>query len=305
MRYLRAPSCRLQSEMPVVRNEYEWYENESWAALEKEIWAAAYIAHPYHHPIIGWKSDIENVPIERLRKFYDDFYWPNNATLTIVGSFDTLTVFAAIRTHFGVHPASQEPIPTMYTEEPVQEGPRRVVLKRAGNPVVSIAHKIPSALHADMPALLVLASVLYEDKTSRLYKAFIDSALATDIMVSCNQTRDPSLFQTSVTLAPSTPHQKAEQVAHKEYERIANDGISSAELTAAKRAARVYAARRKDGPYALLSAINEDIASGDWTNFVRLPGAIEGVTVRDVKRVAQTYLVDDQMTVGWFVNAVA
>ncbi|MDB5245476.1 MAG: peptidase domain protein [Parcubacteria group bacterium] len=303
MRTARFLESDRASEMPVVRNEYEMYENDPASSLDKEVWGAAFMAHPYHHPIIGWKSDIEGVSIERLKQFYDDFYWPNNATVSVAGSFDEEQVLVLLEKYFGVHSTAPHVIPAVYTEEPKQEGPRRVQIQRAGNQVVSVSHKIPNALHADIPALLMLASVLYEDKTSRLYKAFVDSALATDVAVYCNQLHDQSLFQTSITLAPRTTHAKAEQILLKEYARLADDGITTAELTAAKRSARVYASRRKDGVYALLSALNEEIAMGDWTRFITLHEDLEKVTRNDVQRVAQKYFAIDQSTTGWSVNA--
>ncbi|MEO6536269.1 MAG: pitrilysin family protein [Candidatus Paceibacterota bacterium] len=303
MRTARFLESDRASEMAVVRNEYEMYENDPASALDKEVWGAAFMAHPYHHPIIGWKSDIEGVAIERLKQFYDDFYWPNNATVTIAGSFVEKEVLFLIEKYFGVHSASPHTIPSVYTVEPKQEGQRRVQTQRAGNQVVTVSHKIPNALHEDIPALLMLSSVLYEDKTSRLYKAFIDSALATDVGAYCNQLHDQSLFQASVTLAPGTTHAKAEQLLLKEYARIASDGITAAELASAKRGARVYASRRKDGVYAFLSALNEEIAMGDWTRFITLHEALDAVTRKDVQRVAQKYFVHEQSTVGWSVNA--
>ncbi len=188
----------------------------------------------------------------------------------------------------------------MYTEEPRQEGQRRVVIERAGNPMIGVSHKIPDARHTDIPALIMLAGVLYEDKTSRLYKAFIDKAIATDVTVYCNQFHDASLFQTFITLTPGMAHEKAEKILLQEYDRVAQKGITSAELKAAKRSARVWLARRNDGPYALLSALNEDLAVGDWTRFFSLAKAIQDVTTKDVQRVAQKYFVTNQSVVGYF-----
>ena len=289
-------------EMPIVRNEFEKGENSPEEALDKEIWAAAFIAHPYHHSTIGWRSDIEKVSIERLQQFYDDFYWPNNATVCITGNFDKEDTLALIKKYFGRHSKAPKPFPPMYTEEPKQEGQRRVTVKRAGVNIMGMAHKIPEATHADMPALMILSSVLYEDKTSRLYRAFIDTALATNVVVSCSQFHDPSLFETFITLAPKTTHEKIEGLMKKQYELIADKGITVAELAHAKRAARVGLAGRRDGPYALLASLNEDLAAGDWTRFVTLPGALEKVTAKDVQRAAKKYFVEDQSVVGWFIN---
>jgi zinc protease len=86
-----------RAEMTVVRNEYERGENDPLQALEKEVWAAAFFAQPYHHSTIGWRSDIENVPIEKIRAFYDSFYWPNNATVSIVGNFEPAKALELVR----------------------------------------------------------------------------------------------------------------------------------------------------------------------------------------------------------------
>ncbi|MDB5264623.1 MAG: peptidase domain protein [Parcubacteria group bacterium] len=302
MRKARITEEDKQSEMPIVRNEYERGENLPMEALDKEMWAAAFIAHPYHHSTIGWRSDIEGVSIERLNQFYNDFYWPDNATVTIVGSFKEDEVLAHIAREFGKHSRKEGGYPKMYTEEPKQEGQRRVRVERSGVNMVGFAHKIPEATHTDIPALIILAVVLYEDKTSRLYKSFVEPALATEVAVMCNQFQDPSLFETFITLAPKTSHEKAEQLLKKEYDLIADKGITTTELKRAKQAARAFVASRRDGPYALLASLNEDLAAGDWTRFVTLPDAIESVTAADVKRVAKTYFKDQNSVVGWFVN---
>jgi len=111
-------------EMTVVRNEFERGENMPTTALGKDIWATAFQAHPYHHDTIGWRSDIERVPIEKLRAFYDTFYWPDNATVTVIGDFDAAQTLANIKKFYGVIPKSPHPFPQVYTEEPEQTGPR-------------------------------------------------------------------------------------------------------------------------------------------------------------------------------------
>ncbi|MBT6638696.1 MAG: insulinase family protein, partial [Candidatus Marinimicrobia bacterium] len=117
-----------QPEMTVVRNEFERGENSPFDVLDKNIWAAAYQAHPYHHSTIGWRSDIENISTERLQEFYHTYYWPNNATATLIGDFNKKEALALIKKYFGEHGASENSIPGMYTEEPEQEGPRRTVV---------------------------------------------------------------------------------------------------------------------------------------------------------------------------------
>ncbi|MDP2655257.1 MAG: pitrilysin family protein [bacterium] len=291
------------SEMPVVRNEFERGENLPMEAIDKQLWALAYEAHPYHHSTIGWRSDIERVPIERLKQFYDDFYHPDNATISIVGSFDDEATLASIAKEFGKHKKSPSPLPAMYTEEPKQEGERRATVNRAGNTnMVALAHKIPAASDADTPAILLLALILGDGKTSRLYRALVDASKATSVTTMCYQFRDPSLLISYITLTPKTRHDAVEKLAKQEFKKIIEKGVTSAELLRAKRSMRAYRAARRDGPYALLSSLNEEIATGDWTRFVTLPDLISRQSAKDVQRVAKKYLVDDQSTIGYFVG---
>ncbi len=290
-----------QSEMTVVRNEFERGENNPTEALDKQLWALAYQAHPYHHSTIGWRSDIERVPIARLKQFYDDFYWPDNATVSVVGGFKAREALAMIAKEFGAHPRKKDAYLPVYTEEPKQEGERRAVVSRAGNTdIVGIAHKIPNATHEDLPALTILSLILAGDKTSRLYRALVDSARAIDVSVNCFQFRDPSLFIAYVTLVPGVAHAEAEAIVKEEYRKIAEKGITKLELQRAKRAIRMYLASRRDGPYVFLSALNEEISTGDWTRFATFPNRLAQVTPRAVQEAAKRYLADDQSTIAYF-----
>jgi len=291
------------TEMPVVRSEFEIGENSPMEALDKQIWALAYQAHPYHHPTIGWRSDIERVSIERLQQFYHDFYRPDNATVTIVGDYDTEDVLTQIAHEFGAYDAPTTPLPPMYTNEPTQEGERRVVVKRAGDTnMIGLAHKIPEGAHADVPALLMLSLILADGKTSRLYRAFVDTAKATDVTSMCYQLRDPSLLITYISLAPKVRHEVVEKRTKNIFHDIASHGVTAAELRRAKRSIRAYIATRRDGPYAVLSSLNEEIASGDWARFVTFPEALASVTQKRIQAVAKKYLLDDTSTVGYVVG---
>src|SRR3712207_2634593 len=115
--------------------------------LDEAVYATAFREHPYHHPTIGWRSDVENVPTARLKEFYDTFYHPNNATAIVVGDFERGRALSLVAEHFGAFPASPAPIPEVYTDEPRQEGERRVVVRRAGElPLVQLAFRTPAAL---------------------------------------------------------------------------------------------------------------------------------------------------------------
>ncbi len=291
-----------QPEMTVVRNEFEIGENDPTEALDKEIFAAAYIAHPYHHSTIGWRSDIEKVPIGKLREFYDTFYWPDNATVSIVGDFDPEAALALVKKYYGEFPRAPHPIPQVYTEEPEQSGQRRVTVKRAGQlGVVGVAYKIPAATHPDYPALQILANILATGKNSRFYRALTDQSLTTSVSASVGFNHDPTLFQIYADLAPDAAHDQVEEILAAEVARLREVGVGVEEVAAAVNQETASLAYGRDGTFLIASSLNECIAVGDWTLYATLGDAYAKVTPDDVKRVAATYLVEDQSTVGWFI----
>ncbi len=289
-------------EMTVVRNEFEIGENQPMQALEKEIFAAAYLAHPYHHSTIGWRSDIENVPIEKLQEFYKTFYWPDNATVSVIGDFEPARALALIKEHYGNIPKSPAPIPAVYTEEPEQRGPRRVTVKRAGElGVVGVAHKTPAARHEDIAALKTLDVILSNGKNSRFYRALTDKNLTTSVRGDLGFFHDPSLHIVYGNLAPGVSHEQVEKIIIEELERVKKEGVTKAEVDSAVARILAAAAYGRDGSYAIASTLNEYIAAGDWTLYVREEEALKKVTPEAVKQVAQKYFDEDQRTVGWFI----
>jgi zinc protease len=302
MRNLLLRESDRRPEMTVVRNEFERGENSPIQSLIKEIFAAAYVAHPYHHSTIGWRSDIEKVSIEKLREFYDTFYWPDNATVTLVGDFQSAEALGLIKQHYGVITRAPRPIPQVYTEEPEQTGPRRVVVKRPGQlGVIAIAHKSPAATHPDFPALAILGSILGDGKNSRLYRELTDKNLSTGVFTGPFALRDPSLHFTFIPLAPGATHEQVEKIAVDEIEKLKQHGVTATEVQAAIAKALADSAYQRDGSFAIAGKINEFIAAGDWTLYVTLDEALQKVTPADVLRVANKYLNVDQSTTGWFI----
>jgi zinc protease len=305
MRNLWLHESDRQSEMTVVRNEYERGENNSTYALTKEVYATAFQAQPYHHMTIGWRSDIEKVPIEKLRAFYETFYWPNNATLTIVGDVDSTRTLELVKKYYGPIPHSPNPIPQIYTEEPPQQGPRRVVLKRPGQVgVVMIAYKGPGGRDADIPALDVLSNIMSSGQNSRFSRALTDQSLTTSIGAGIESMRDPGLYIVSAELAPNVPHTQVEPKLLAEIDRIRRDGVTQEEVGRVINQVRASQAFRRDGTAGIAAALNEAVAAGDWTLYATRLDGISKVSAADVQRVARKYLNEDQSTTGWFVPTV-
>jgi len=305
MRRLWLHESDRQAEMTVVRNEFERGENNPESALMKEVQALVFIAHPYHHPTIGWRSDIEHVPIEKLRAFYDTFYWPNNATVTVVGDIDPAQALQFIDKYYGKIPRAPQPIPVVYTEEPPQTGARRVTLQRPGQlGSIVIAYKVPDARDADLPALEVLGSILSDGKSSRLYPALVDKSLALATEAGAYRMHDPGMFIVNVALAPQATPEEVEKTTLAEIEKIKRAGVTQAEVARTVRQYLASDAYARDGTANVAGSLDEWIAVADWTLYARYADKVSKVTPADVKRVAQKYLAHEQSTTGWFVPVV-
>lgn len=290
------------AEMTVVRNEFERGENDPNSLLDKEIWSSAYIAHPYHHATIGWKSDIEKAPIEVLRNFYNTYYWPDNATLTIIGDFNKENVFELIEQYFGKITKAPNVIPQPYTEEPQQYGPRKIVLKKSGElGVVNKAYKIPGALHEDLPALNILGEIIGSGPSAILNKTFVDTRMGIYAYANATNFKEVGLFTIGVGFSTSSKHEDIDAKISEVVAKIQKEGITQEEVNrvVAKISAQTILAR--DGSGVIASELTEAIAAGDWTDYVTGVDRLKKVTPADVLRVAQKYLVEDQSTTGYFI----
>jgi zinc protease len=302
MRNLVLDDNERKPEMTVVRNEFERGENSPFQALIKELMAAAYQAHPYHHNTIGWRSDIEKVSIEKLQAFYDTYYWPDNATVTVLGDFTHEQALGLIKKYYGEIPKAPHPIPQVYTEEPEQTGPRRVTIKRAGQlGVAAIGYKSIGGLHDDYATLTVLANILCDGQNSRLYRALTDKGLTTSVSPFNGYFKDPSLFILFAAMAPGSTHEQVEKIMKEEIEKIKQEGVTQEETDAAIAKLLTDVAFSRDGSFSIAGIINEDIAVGDWTNYVHLPEKYKKVTPAMIQSVTTKYLNEDQSTTGWFI----
>lgn len=311
-----------QAEMTVVRNELDRGQNEPSIVLDEAVYAAAFREHPYHHPTIGWRSDVEHVPTSRLKSFYDTFYHPNNATAILVGDFDRTEALSLIAKYFGQHPPSREPIPEVYTEEPPQEGERRVMVRRAGEvALVQIAFHTPAALgqmgvlsneelarraaappaENDIYPLAVLATALSQGVTSRFYQALIETELAIRVHASVDQFRDPGLFNVYATVKPGVDPRAVEETVLRELDRVARQGLKDEEIEKAKRQILTHIAFDRDGTFGIALQISEAEAVADWRFYLNYPKNIERVTADAVRRAAERYFTEDNRTVGIFI----
>jgi zinc protease len=289
-------------EMTVVRNEFERGENSPFQVLYKHTFATAFREHPYHHPTIGWRSDIEEVSTARLKEFYDTFYQPNNATVMVIGDFDEAEVLEKLARAFGPIPASDRPIPRVYTVEPPQEGERRFVVRRVGQVAwVGLSWRSVEARHPDTPALAVLGNVLGGGITARLHQALVEKSLALSVTVVPWQLRDPALFSIFAPVRPGVEPSEVESVLRREIAALASEGITEAECAKARTQIEAEVIFDRDSSDQIAASLSEAIAVADWEWYAKYPDAIRAVGTEDVRRVVLTHLHDDGLTVGLFL----
>ena len=292
----------LESERTVILNEYDRGQNDPVSRLFDEVWGAAFVAHPYHHPTIGWRSDIETVTREGLQHFYDTFYWPNNATVSIIGNVDPDPVLEQVAEAFGSVDAAPHEIPNVTTREPEQKGQRRVMVQQEGQlGAVLMGYKSPSATNDDSDALDLLGQILASGKGSRLFRRCTDQGLTADVFAMNFRLRDPSLFNLFAYLNPGVDHGTVEEAIEEVVSDVQTDGVTTEELARAKNQKIAQVAFDRDGPMKIASQLNEALAAGDWRLYATYLDRLENVTADDVQRVAQTYLTPETSTVGRYV----
>lgn len=292
------------SEMTVVRQELERNENNPSSVMYQQLTINAFQAHPYHHPVIGWTSDVEGVPLSRFKEFYDTFYWPNNATLIVVGDCTADELLSDVRAEFGKISRSPKPIPQVYTTERPQEGERRFEIARAETAPAQawIAYHVPQANHDDHYALHMLSQILGStgDPSSRLYKALGETRKAVEGFAMMSPSRDPGLFILGAFAAPGVNPTELEQIIYAEIERIARDGVTDAEMAPIKTANRKGTILSFDSSKKVANMLCMGETVADWQWVLDADDRLDAVTSDDLKAVAAHYFDASNRTVGHF-----
>lgn len=293
----------LRSEMPVVQSEFDRIENSPLAALDEALWRTAFKTHAYHHPIIGRRSDLEKMTADNLRRFYDTYYWPNNAVLTVIGDFKTENVLALIFEKFKNVPASPFPVPGDLVPEPPQAEPRFTEISREDQlQAVVVAHKMPPAQNPDSTAFDVLSFILSRGKNSRLYRALVDRNLAADVASEPSKMFDEGLYATEALLTSEAGHEDVKNIILKVYRDIREQGVTQEEFQRAVNQLHAQFAYARDGSYSLAAQLSTAIAAGDWTLFSSYLDRLQKIQPEDIRRIAKDYLRDSTMTVAFLTS---
>jgi zinc protease len=292
---------KIESERGVVASERRLsVDNNNSGILDEQIWATAYLAHPYQWPVVGWMSDIEHWTIGDLKHHFEMGYSPSNATMVVVGDVTSEEIFQLCEKFIEPIP-SHAPPPPVTTVEPEQLGERRLVVhKPAELPLLLIGYHIPQTNSPDFYALNILRTVLFQGESSRMYQRLVDKdqiALAIDSHV--ENAFDPTLLEISAQPKQGVDPQACEKAIYEELDRMKNAGITDKELEKAKNIRLVEFYRQMRTISGRANTIGTyEVFFGDYNRLFEAAKNYGAVTKDDVQRVAKTFFGPNNRTVA-------
>ena len=292
----------LESEFSVVRNEMESGENSPVNVLLNKVTATAYQWHNYGKTTIGARSDVENVKIENLQAFYRKFYQPDNATLIVAGKIDEAKTLDLVNKKFGGIPKPTRVIEPLWTTEPTQDGERQVTVRRVGDTQYVVAgYHVPPASHPDFPAVMMMMQVLANTPSGRLYKSLVESKKATSVFSQTFQNKEPSYSIFGAQLPKTGELDAVRESMVTTVESFAAAPPSTEEVERFKTAALKNIDLAFNEPNTVALMLTDWVARGDWRLLFLYRDRLKKVTPEDVNRVAKTYLLPSNRTVGIFI----
>ncbi len=291
----------LDSEFSVVRNEMESGENDPSGILLEKILATAYQWHNYGKDTIGARSDVENVPIDRLQAFYKKYYQPDNAVLVVAGKFDEAKTLNLIQQKFGSIPKPARELPKIYTIEPVQDGERQITLRRVGDTQhIMAGYHIPPGSHPDYAAVALMGRILADAPSGRLYKNLVETKKATSVFNFGFQNKEPSYTVYGAELDKTASMDAARDALVQTIENFTQTPPTKEEVDRYRATALKNIELSLNDPNAIAIQFTNWIAQGDWRLFYLYRDRLKKVTAEDVQRVAKTYLKPSNRTLGMF-----
>lgn len=292
----------LDSQMSVVRNEFEAGENDPQGVMLERAISTAFLWHNYGNSTIGARSDIENVPIERLQAFYRNYYQPDNAVLLVAGKFDEAKTLDLINKNFSPVPRPARVLEKSYTSEPTQDGERAVTLRRVGDvqAVMSVYH-VPSGSHPDFAAVDVLTEILGARPSGRLHKALVETNKASTVGAQTFQLREPGVAIFGATVRTDASLDAARDGLLQVVEGMSANPPTKEEVERARTTLLKSMEQTFNSSQDVGLAMSEWLGMGDWRLFFLHRDRLRQVTAEDVARVASKYLKSSNRTLAMFV----
>jgi len=304
IQYLQFDPKKIASEREVVASERRLRtDNDNGGLLDEQLWATAFIAHPYQWPVVGWMSDIEHWTMDDLKHHFEMGYAPNNATMVVVGDVTSDEIFQLCEKYIESIPTHAPP-PPVTTVEPEQLGERRLVVhKPAELPLLMIGYHVPQTNNPDFYALNILRTVLFQGESSRMYQRLVDKdQIALDVSSFVQTAFDPTLAiivaQPKQGIDPAT----CEKAIYEELDKAKTAQISDQELEKAKniRLVEFYHQMRTINGRANTIGTYE-VYFGDYTKLFDAAKNYSKVTKEDVQRAAQKYFGPNNRTVATLI----
>lgn len=301
-RFLKPVMREFYKERDVVFEERRMRtESQPTGRMVEQFLAAAFTAHPYGQPVVGWPSDLTTFSASDAMDFYRKYYVPSNMTLSVVGGIRTAEVMPMIEKYFGRIPAGQKPEP-LRTVEPQQRAERVVTLREAAQPFYVEGYHRPDIRHADDPVYDVIVDLMSNGRTSRLYRSLVRDrkiAAAAQGLSGFPGDKYPNLFGFVGVPLPGKPLQEIQAAIHAEIERLKNEDVSDEELSMVKTRYRANLTRRLEGNQNLANQLTYfESRFGEWEEMFRTIDAIEKVTKADIRRVAKEVFTPTNRTVA-------
>lgn len=305
----------LDTEMTVVRNEFERGENSPQSILQERVAATAFLWHNYGKSTIGSKDDLEKVPVDRLEAFYHKYYQPDNAVLVITGRLDEAKTLQFVADSVGKLPRPTRQLDQTYTVEPAQDGERFVELRRVGqNPSLIVAYHSPAAGHPDAAAFQVLTGIMSGGgggrggrgggggAEGRLTKALVDNKLADSAGMRFEQLHDPGLVEFTASLNRDQSLDAAKKAILDTIAGIVAEPPTKQEVDRVKAGMlRNLENALSDAQSLGVNVLTTPISQGDWRLMFLQHDRLQKVTPEDLVRVAKTYFKASNRTVGYYI----
>jgi zinc protease len=309
----------LDTEMTVVRNEFERGENSPQSVLGERVASAAYLWHNYGKSTIGSKEDIEKVPVNRLADFYHKYYQPDDAVLVVTGRIDESKTLQFIADTLGALPRPTRVLDATYTVEPVQDGERFVSLRRVGQGQnLIVAFHAPSAGQPDSAALQVLGGVMNGPggggrgggggaaPEGRLGRALVETKLAESAAMNFQLRHDPGLVEVSATLTQDQSLDAARDAVFKALADVVKNPPTQDEVDRVKsQLSRTLENSLSNAQAIATGALNAAISQGDWRLMFIQHDWLAKVQPADLVRVASLYFKPSNRTVGYYMPDMA
>lgn len=296
MRNAKIDKDEVELERSVIVSELEGNRNRPFNTLYENLKAQAYSVHTYRNPIIGWRDDLDNINSDRIKEFYDTFYYPDNAVAILVGNFDEDLALKLIEKYFGDYEANPKKLPKV-PQEPAQVGMKKMTIYNEGHSkILGIAFHIPEFVHEDSAAINVIGDIVFNGLSSRLYPKLVDSGLTTGVSGVSESSIDAGLFRIIANITPDGDIKKVEKIIDEELDAIKKE-VTLAELNLAKAKEKAGFVYQRDGAYDEGMQIGYfEALSSDWTTYTTWLDKVNAVTAEDVKRVAKKYFVKANKT---------